>query len=124
MDLLHCQRNWNFLHFGALFLVKDCCMLLAVRWKVDAKGAKISHSVSNQPILQFVSIKRRDCGEWAIPGVGGFYIHFHFLLMSVVLTHCLETFQYQWWTVTTYFYYISEANIHNLYFALCHYYSH
>ena len=23
----------------------------------------------NKPILEFVAIKRRDCGEWAIPGV-------------------------------------------------------
>ncbi|KAG7505697.1 ADP-ribose pyrophosphatase, mitochondrial [Solea senegalensis] len=38
------------------------------RWKVDAKGAKIHHPVSKRPVLQFVSIKRKDCGEWAIPG--------------------------------------------------------
>lgn len=47
---------------------------LSGRWKIDAKKAKISHPVSKRPILQFVSIKRKDCGEWAIPGVGGFYI--------------------------------------------------
>ncbi|XP_053194574.1 ADP-ribose pyrophosphatase, mitochondrial [Scomber japonicus] len=41
---------------------------IVTRWKIDAKGAKINHSVSKQPILQFVSIKRKDCGEWAIPG--------------------------------------------------------
>ncbi|XP_028311989.1 ADP-ribose pyrophosphatase, mitochondrial isoform X2 [Gouania willdenowi] len=41
---------------------------IVTRWKVDAKGAKILHSVSKRPILQFVSIKRKDCGEWAIPG--------------------------------------------------------
>ncbi|KAM9346517.1 ADP-ribose pyrophosphatase, mitochondrial [Symphorus nematophorus] len=41
---------------------------IVTRWKVDAKGAKMHHSVSKQPILQFVSIKRKDCGEWAIPG--------------------------------------------------------
>lgn len=46
---------------------------LSGRWKVDAKGVKIQHPVSKRPILQFVSIKRKDCGEWAIPGVGGFY---------------------------------------------------
>lgn len=50
------------------------CLLLSVRWKVDAKGAKVNHSVSKRPILQFVSIKRKDCGEWAIPGVGDFDI--------------------------------------------------
>lgn len=43
------------------------------RWKVDVKGAKIHHSVSQKPVLQFVSIKRKDCGEWAIPGVSVFY---------------------------------------------------
>ncbi|XP_061893301.1 ADP-ribose pyrophosphatase, mitochondrial isoform X2 [Entelurus aequoreus] len=37
-------------------------------WKVDAQGEKIHHLVSKKPILQFVSIKRKDCGEWAIPG--------------------------------------------------------
>ncbi|XP_075993162.1 ADP-ribose pyrophosphatase, mitochondrial [Genypterus blacodes] len=41
---------------------------IVTRWKVDAKGAKVQHSVSKQPVLQFVSIKRKDCGEWAIPG--------------------------------------------------------
>uniref|UniRef100_A0A3B5MWS7 ADP-ribose pyrophosphatase, mitochondrial n=1 Tax=Xiphophorus couchianus TaxID=32473 RepID=A0A3B5MWS7_9TELE len=41
---------------------------IVTRWKVDASGAKIHHSASKKPILQFVSIKRRDCGEWAIPG--------------------------------------------------------
>lgn len=41
---------------------------IVTRWKVDAKGAKISQSVSKRPVLQFVAIKRKDCGEWAIPG--------------------------------------------------------
>nr|XP_019958608.1 PREDICTED: ADP-ribose pyrophosphatase, mitochondrial isoform X1 [Paralichthys olivaceus] len=41
---------------------------VVTRWKVDAKGAKIHHPVTKRPILQFVSIKRKDCGEWAIPG--------------------------------------------------------
>lgn len=49
------------------------CMLLSGRWKVDERGTKIHHSVSKLPILQFVAIKRKDCGEWAIPGVCGFY---------------------------------------------------
>uniref|UniRef100_A0A8C6TR41 ADP-ribose pyrophosphatase, mitochondrial n=1 Tax=Neogobius melanostomus TaxID=47308 RepID=A0A8C6TR41_9GOBI len=43
-------------------------MQLIPLWKVDAKGTKIQHSVTKRPILQFVSIKRKDCGEWAIPG--------------------------------------------------------
>ncbi|XP_069005860.1 ADP-ribose pyrophosphatase, mitochondrial isoform X1 [Embiotoca jacksoni] len=41
---------------------------IVTRWKVDAKGGTILHSVSKKPVLQFVSIKRKDCGEWAIPG--------------------------------------------------------
>lgn len=41
---------------------------IVTRWKVDAKGAKVHHPVSKRPILQFVAIKRKDCGEWAIPG--------------------------------------------------------
>lgn len=41
---------------------------IVTKWKVDAKGAKVLHSVSKRPILQFVSIKRKDCGEWAVPG--------------------------------------------------------
>ncbi|CAL8304952.1 unnamed protein product [Merluccius merluccius] len=41
---------------------------IVTRWKVDAKGQKLSHPVSKLPVLQFVSIKRKDCGEWAIPG--------------------------------------------------------
>ncbi|CAG5897620.1 unnamed protein product, partial [Menidia menidia] len=41
---------------------------IVTRWKLDPSGAKMNHSVSKQPILQYVSIKRKDCGEWAIPG--------------------------------------------------------
>lgn len=41
---------------------------IVTRWKVDASGAKIHHPATKKPILQFVSIKRNDCGEWAIPG--------------------------------------------------------
>nr|XP_021483835.1 ADP-ribose pyrophosphatase, mitochondrial isoform X3 [Meriones unguiculatus] len=38
------------------------------RWKRDEHGNKITHPVSGKCILQFVAIKRKDCGEWAIPG--------------------------------------------------------
>ncbi|XP_030052941.1 ADP-ribose pyrophosphatase, mitochondrial isoform X2 [Microcaecilia unicolor] len=41
---------------------------IITRWKRDGNGTKQSHSVSGKHILQFVAIKRRDCGEWAIPG--------------------------------------------------------
>ncbi|XP_072549252.1 ADP-ribose pyrophosphatase, mitochondrial isoform X2 [Salminus brasiliensis] len=41
---------------------------IVTRWKRDGSGQRVSHAVSNLPVLQFVSIKRKDCGEWAIPG--------------------------------------------------------
>ncbi|KAM9780136.1 ADP-ribose pyrophosphatase, mitochondrial, partial [Neosynchiropus ocellatus] len=41
---------------------------IVTRWKCDASGARASHPLSKKPVLQFVSIKRKDCGEWAIPG--------------------------------------------------------
>lgn len=70
------------------------------RWKVDAKGAKVLHTVSKKPILQFVSIKRKDCGEWAIPGVGGcvqtFFSHF----IDVGVLRFPDIFLNQWFSVT------------------------
>ncbi|XP_040822513.1 ADP-ribose pyrophosphatase, mitochondrial isoform X2 [Ochotona curzoniae] len=41
---------------------------IITRWKKDSSGNKITHPVSGKRILQFVAIKRKDCGEWAIPG--------------------------------------------------------
>ncbi|XP_052538982.1 ADP-ribose pyrophosphatase, mitochondrial [Tympanuchus pallidicinctus] len=41
---------------------------VVTRWKRDRSGSKIAHPVTGKNILQFVAIKRRDCGEWAIPG--------------------------------------------------------
>ncbi|KAB7496574.1 ADP-ribose pyrophosphatase, mitochondrial [Armadillidium nasatum] len=41
---------------------------VVTRWKVDASGNFEANGESSKKILQFVSIKRRDCGEWAIPG--------------------------------------------------------
>ncbi|XP_064366453.1 ADP-ribose pyrophosphatase, mitochondrial isoform X4 [Dromaius novaehollandiae] len=41
---------------------------IVTRWKRDRSGSKIAHPVTGKNILQFVAIKRRDCGEWAIPG--------------------------------------------------------
>ncbi|XP_034527440.1 ADP-ribose pyrophosphatase, mitochondrial isoform X3 [Ailuropoda melanoleuca] len=38
------------------------------RWKRDRSGNKVSHPISGKNILQFVAIRRKDCGEWAIPG--------------------------------------------------------
>ncbi|XP_076999009.1 ADP-ribose pyrophosphatase, mitochondrial [Tamandua tetradactyla] len=41
---------------------------IITRWKRDGSGNKSTHPVSGKNILQFVAIKRKDCGEWAIPG--------------------------------------------------------
>ncbi|XP_062875070.1 ADP-ribose pyrophosphatase, mitochondrial [Trichomycterus rosablanca] len=41
---------------------------IVTRWKKDLAGQHILNAVSKLPVLQFVSIKRKDCGEWAIPG--------------------------------------------------------
>ncbi|XP_049741720.1 ADP-ribose pyrophosphatase, mitochondrial isoform X2 [Elephas maximus indicus] len=41
---------------------------IITRWKRDSSGNKITNPVSGKNILQFVAIKRKDCGEWAIPG--------------------------------------------------------
>jgi ADP-ribose pyrophosphatase len=41
---------------------------ILTRWKRDSKGNKVTHPDSGKNILQFVAIKRKDCGEWAIPG--------------------------------------------------------
>jgi ADP-ribose pyrophosphatase len=38
------------------------------RWKRDENGAIVKNPVSKKPILQFVSIRRLDTNEWAIPG--------------------------------------------------------
>ncbi|KYO38066.1 ADP-ribose pyrophosphatase, mitochondrial isoform C [Alligator mississippiensis] len=44
------------------------CTSLEQKWKRDKSGSRIAHPVSGKNILQFVAIKRKDCGEWAIPG--------------------------------------------------------
>ncbi|XP_063165920.1 ADP-ribose pyrophosphatase, mitochondrial isoform X2 [Candoia aspera] len=41
---------------------------LVTRWKRDGSGNKTAHPVSGKNILQLIAIKRKDCGEWAIPG--------------------------------------------------------
>ena len=40
---------------------------IVTRWKRDGVG-KVER-VSGKPRLEFVAIKRRDTGDWAIPGV-------------------------------------------------------
>ncbi|NXR15988.1 NUDT9 protein, partial [Semnornis frantzii] len=41
---------------------------VVTRWKRDGSGNKVAHPVTGRNILQFIAIKRKDCGEWAIPG--------------------------------------------------------
>lgn len=38
------------------------------RWKRSVLNEKIVSTESNCPVLQFLSIQRKDTGEWAIPG--------------------------------------------------------
>ena len=39
-----------------------------LRWKRDSSGEKVIRD--GKPVLEFVAIERRDCSEWALPGVG------------------------------------------------------
>jgi ADP-ribose pyrophosphatase len=41
---------------------------IVTRWKRDAKGKVLNNTKTGKPILQFVSIQRKDTNEWAIPG--------------------------------------------------------
>ena len=41
---------------------------IVTRWQRDSDGEVVKDSESGKPILQFVSIQRRDTKEWAIPG--------------------------------------------------------
>ncbi|XP_017876910.1 ADP-ribose pyrophosphatase, mitochondrial [Ceratina calcarata] len=41
---------------------------IVTRWKRDAQGVIEKNEDTKRPILQFVAIKRRDTGAWAIPG--------------------------------------------------------
>ena len=41
---------------------------VVTRWKLDGNGEKVLHEVTNQPVLQFVSIRRNDTCDWALPG--------------------------------------------------------
>lgn len=41
---------------------------VVTRWKRDSNGEIVKNEDSGKPILQFVSIQRRDTKEWAIPG--------------------------------------------------------
>ncbi|XP_073403462.1 ADP-ribose pyrophosphatase, mitochondrial isoform X2 [Dendrobates tinctorius] len=41
---------------------------IITRWKRATTGEKVQHSETGKPVLQFVSIQRKDCGQWAIPG--------------------------------------------------------
>lgn len=58
------QVYYNLLLNVAWLVIKD---LYIRRWKRDLSGAVITKD--GKPVLEFVAIKRKDCDEWAIPGV-------------------------------------------------------
>ena len=41
---------------------------IVTRWKRDERGKQVYEPSSGRPVLQFVSIQRKDTNEWAIPG--------------------------------------------------------
>lgn len=41
---------------------------IVTRWKRNEDNSVVTHDSTSKSILQFVGIKRRDSGEWAIPG--------------------------------------------------------
>ena len=41
--------------------------MIYVRWKKDGSGSKVLSG--GKPVIEFVAIKRKDTGQWAIPGV-------------------------------------------------------
>ena len=42
-------------------------ILFSCRWKINGNGQRVQEN--GKPVLQFVAIKRKDNGQWAIPGV-------------------------------------------------------
>ena len=54
------------LHWDALMLIESTPNA-TFRWK--RVGGKIVHDLLGLPQLEFVAIKRKDTGEWALPGV-------------------------------------------------------
>ena len=42
--------------------------LLYAYWKRHPEGGVMHDKISSRPVLQFVSIQRRDTSEWALPG--------------------------------------------------------
>lgn len=44
-------------------------MQFIFRWKSTPEGIKILDTETGLPTLQFIAIRRKDCGKWAIPGV-------------------------------------------------------
>ena len=41
---------------------------IVTRWQRRDNGDIVTQESSGRPVLEFVSIQRRDTGEWAIPG--------------------------------------------------------
>lgn len=48
------------------------------RWKSTPEGTKILDAETGLPTLQFIAIRRKDCGKWAIPGVRVLFLKFLF----------------------------------------------
>lgn len=42
---------------------------IVTKWKKTVSGQRVLHEVTGRPILSLVVIKRKDTGEWALPGV-------------------------------------------------------
>ena len=43
---------------------------IVTRWKRDNDGQVVM--VNEKPKLEFVAVKRKDTGDWALPGVSSF----------------------------------------------------
>lgn len=68
LEILQVGQSWLAEGFGGHWSPSHAADLMLPRWEKDSKGNKIIHPVSGKNILQFVTIKRKGCGEWAIPG--------------------------------------------------------
>ena len=52
------------------FLIQDNIFIFSsTRWKRGPDGNIEKNQISQKPILEFVSIQRKDVKEWAIPGL-------------------------------------------------------
>lgn len=75
---------------------------IVTRWKKDRNGGKVL--VKGKPCLEFVAIKRRDTGEWALPGVSTTLIH-------RIRRGVLHTLPRGWWNQETLFLLLSRKSL-------------